>query len=195
MHSTVELYNVALARLGGNQLGRINTPYEDSTEAALCDILFPHAVDLALAALPWNFATRRVALALQKEHAGGEYPFRYALPVDCLSPIRLEGCGDGGFPPVHVIEGRSLLCAQNPATLVYVARLLDVTSWPPAFSDAVAWLLAAELATSLINDGRRQQFYLQKYEQALLEARAVELRQQRFNRPSGPWLEARTEPA
>ncbi len=199
MQSTISVYNLALSRLGGNQIGRVNLPQEDSIEAKLCNALFPHCADMALSAHPWGFATRRALLAAKTETGQAGYPLRFALPADCLNVLRLEDAGgagstagpykSGAFPPPHVIEGRDLLTAQSAPRLIYIARAHEVAAWPACFADAVAWSLAAELSVAMLNDARRQQFYIQKYEQTLLEAKTWDLNQQQPPRRESAWLE------
>lgn len=188
MRSTISVYNTALARLGGGQLDRINAPEEEGATATLCRTLFPHVVELALSAHPWSFALRRVVLA-QKTRTGlepREHPYRYALPADCLLPVSL-----GDAAQSHTLEGGDLLTGASPAVLVYVARVLDPALWNAGFADAVAWALAAELATALVNDARRQQFYMEKYTVALHEAAANDANSQNIFMPAGSWLASR----
>ena len=193
MQSTVAIYNTALARLGGHQLERVNSPDDDGTVPTLCRTLFPHVVDAALATFPWSFATRRASLA-QKPDDGLDrpgYPLRYALPADCLYPLRLEGEIADHFPPSYILEGADLLTNVATPVLVYVARLRDPAYFAPLFADAVAWALAAELSTALVNAVRRQQLCMQKYELALHDARTVDARSQHPLKHPGPWIEAR----
>ncbi len=214
MNSTVAIYNTALARLGGHQLERVNSPDDDGTVPTLCRTLFPHVVDVALASCPWSFATRRASLAQKPDDGPPGYPLRYALPADCLYPLRLDvaglgpartggergaqpsGMGTGGeiadhFPPSYILEGADLLTNVATPVLAYVARLRDPALFTPLFADAVAWALAAELSTALVNDVRRQQLCLQKYEMALHDARTADARSQHPLRHAGPWIEAR----
>ena len=190
MQSLVSLYNTALARLGGNQFDRVNTPDEDSATASLCRTLFPHVLDMALAHSPWQFAREVVALG-QKPNpepsalVDHRYPFRFELPRDCVRPIQLQ-------PETEfVISGQDLLTRVNPAILGYTARLDQPPAWPPNFADGLAWLLASELATAHINDPQRQQFYLTMARAALDNAAAVERNSQRPINNRSPWIGAR----
>ncbi len=191
MQSMVSICNVALARLGGNQLERINSPDEGGAAATLCRTLFPHVTALALAYHPWAFATKRATLALKETDVEGNYPLRFSLPEDCLLPVRLTGEIEDHAPTPHVVEGDDLLTSANPAVLLYVARQEDTSVWPVFFADAVAWGMAAELATSLINDPRRQQWYGDAFQRALADASGRDLAGQRMRRNRCPWLESR----
>ena len=178
---------------GGHQLERVNAPEDDSTTATLCRTLYPHVVELALSAYEWSFATARANLAQKPDAGAPGLPYRYGLPADCLHPARLEGSGEDGRPPAYSLEGADLLTALNPAILVYTRQMPDPAAFPPDFADAISWGLAAELSTSLVNDARRQQYYSQKYEAALLEARTADLRRQQRERPVSPWIAARDD--
>ncbi|WP_165177420.1 hypothetical protein [Desulfovibrio sp. ZJ369] len=88
MRSTVQLFNTALARLGGEQLDERIASQETDTLGALCSTLFAHVLDLALSAHPWTFALHRVALAVLADATeNDEYPLAYALPSDCVRPV------------------------------------------------------------------------------------------------------------
>ncbi len=190
MQSYVSVCNTALARLGGDQLGRFNSPDEDGAIPTLCRTLFPQTVDFCLAWFPWSFARKRVFLALKGD--GSEaYALRYALPADCLRPVEIVGEIKDHAPVPYVIEGADLLTAQADAQLVYVARLHDPACWTPIFADAVAWGLAAELSTPLINDPRRQQVYAEHFQRALADASGADMAMQRPDRHICPWLEER----
>lgn len=192
MKSTVQLFNTALARLGGEQLDERISPQETDTLGTLCSTLFEHVLDLALAAHPWTFALRRVALAVLADAAeNGEYPIAYALPSDCVRPVRLDGCYGVNRSPAYVLEGDTLRTQEAAATLLYVQRVTDPRRWPPSFADALAWALAAELATAKLNDRAKQQFCIQNYEMCLSTAIARDSAAQNPCPPVSPWQAAR----
>lgn len=193
MQSTIQLYNTALARLGGDYLEFEQSPEENNVLVALCNNQFPHVLDLALSACAWSFARRRVELAERVDRApvSAEYPLRYGLPRDCLRVLHLEGWAGVNERPFWVIEGPDLMTAASPAVLSYIARVADPRQWPAAFADALAWGLASELATARINDVRRQQAYLQKYELALSEAIARDRNSQHPDKAQSPWVISR----
>jgi hypothetical protein len=202
MQSTVQLFNTALARLGGDQFQPLISPQEEgNTLGILCENLFPHVLDMALQAHTWGFALRSDSLALktespEEERAGRSgFAYRYKLPEDCVRPDALEG-GSPNRSPAYVIRGSSegvrvLLCDENPAILTYVSRVVDPRLWPPLFADALAWGMAAELATGRINDPQRQQMCLQMYRAALAEASAQDMRETNPRPPVSGWNAAR----
>lgn len=206
MRSKVDIYNIALGRLGGNQFERVNTPEEEGTVATLCHTFYPHALDKALAHSEWSFARKTVVLAPKADDMPNpDYPYRYGIPTDCIRPIYLRGESKGAtgrdccqeydyrvpFDYPYIIDGSDLLTTLSPAVLTYVRRVEDPVSWPPMFGDAVAYMLASELATAYVNDPQRQQMFLEMAERRLDEAAAIELNSQRRHRVSFPWVMAR----
>lgn len=191
MQSTVQLFNTALARLGGEQLSMAISPQEDDTLGALCQNLLPHVLDMALAAHRWSFALRRVALgSVADATKDAAYPYAYALPPDCIRAVRLDG-GMGGRSPAYVLEGDTLRTSESSAVLLYVQRVTDPRRWPPSFADALAWALAAELASAKLNDSRKQQWCLQNYEISLAAAIARDCAGQNPRLPVSAWRAAR----
>jgi hypothetical protein len=187
--STVGLYNLALALLGGEQLFTVDSTWEQNTLGILCNNHFPAVLDQALEAHPWSFARDRKDLAQtgrqNQTQAGRSYRWRYALPSDCLRPVELTG----GRP--FVLEGRHLLTDADQAELIYVRRVEDPREWPPAFRTALAWGLAVVLASARNNDPRKQQMCLQQYQRALGEAMARDNNMQQPAEELSAWELAR----
>ncbi len=187
--STVAVFNLALAWLGGEQLSSVESDWEESALGRLCRNNFPQVLDMALTAHDWGFALKRAVLARKEDAAPHPlYSRRYALPADCLRASELmDEPGGGRF----VVEGRDLLTDAAPARLLYVARSEDPASWPPEFVTALSWGLAGVLASARLNDTRKQEYCLQNYERAMAEAIARDLNQQRPVKVSSAWLAAR----
>jgi len=193
MQSTVHLFNIAVARLGGGQVPVNISPQEDDTLGMLCKNLFPQVLDLTLTAHEWAFAITRIALGLVPAPvpANEAYRLAYELPTDCVKPVRLEGYAGVNRSPVYVIEGSTLRTNQERAVLVYVSRVSDPLRWPPSFADALAWGLAGELAAARINDVQRQQWCYQNYKIALSDAIARDITSQNPVPPQSEWKNAR----
>ena len=188
-NSTVAVFNLALAWLGGEQLSTVESTWEDSAMGRLCQNLFGPVLDTALSAHDWSWATRRVTLAPKPDDDPHPvYSRRYALPADCLRACDLVGEAGGGQ---FVIEGRDLLTMASPAALSYVARMEDPAAWPPEFVAALSWGLAAALSTARNNDQRKQEQCLQHYETALAEAVARDLNKSRPKPIPSAWQNAR----
>ena len=193
MQSTVHLYNTALARLGGEQLARNISPLEQGATGQICENLFPHVLDMTLAAHAWAFATCRQTLAapVLRDDVNPAYPFAYELPSDCVKLLHLEGIAGMGRTPTYVVEGNTIRASVDRAVLVYVARVTDPKLWPPLFADALAWAMAAELASAINNDAQKQQQCHQAYRIALADAVAVDQTNQNPHPKQAEWTAAR----
>ncbi|MDR2946434.1 MAG: hypothetical protein LBV79_06790 [Candidatus Adiutrix sp.] len=188
--SVVWLYNMALGWLGGHQLPSVQAAWENSTIGELCQAYYPQLLLESLEAKNWSFATKSQDLSLKPGPGREGYRLRYGLPSDYLRAVRLEG---GGLPggPSFIIEGDDLLTNAEPARLVFVFRLEDPKRFPPAFTSALAYGLAAFLAPANANDQRDKADCQQKYVITLEEAWARDRQAQRpAPRPSA-WQTAR----
>jgi hypothetical protein len=196
MQSTVHLFNTAIARLGGEQLSLNISPQEQNVTGRICVNLFPHVLDMALGAHAWAFATRRIVLAAPVTQEGDSlsnpaYPFAFDLPADCVKPLRLEGYAGVNQTPAFVVEGRTIRCWVDKATLVYVSRISDPKLWPPLFADALSWGMAGELASAVNNDMQKQNWCYQNQRIALADAVAQDQTDQNPTRKRSEWEAAR----
>lgn len=153
--STIDIYNLALGELGGDQLSSVQSPQEDSDVARLCGLFYPQALRVTLEARNWRFARKTEEMAYLGE-GDIDYPFRFALPADCINPVRIAG-----FPedrPAHwKLHGREIWTPVNPASLEYVRSVDDASLFPAYFVEALKYALAEKLAIGRRNeDGLRQ---------------------------------------
>ena len=195
MQSTVQLFNTALARLGGDQFSMNISPLEDDTVGRICKNLFPHVLDMTLAAHVWAFAVCRKALAspvlADSSGVNPEYPHIFELPSDCVKPLHLEGFEGINRRPSYVIEGSTIRSSIPQVVFVYVSRVTEPKLWPPMFADTLAWAMAGELASAVNNDQQKQEWCYQKYRIALADAVAVDLSDQNPRPIKSEWNEAR----
>lgn len=188
----MQLFNLALARLGGEQLDTHAGIQEGDTLGALCQTCFAPLLDRALYAHAWSFALRRVALAsVQPSLPDPLWPYAFALPADCVRPVRLAGAEGLNRSPAYIIEGDTLRAQSAGATLVYVRRVTDPRAWPPDFADALAWGLAAELASAKLNNSQKQQWAMQNFQLAQDTAIARDCAAQNRLAPVSAWKAAR----
>ena len=154
--TAVEICNMALARIG---VGQRISALDDPSEAAIqCATFYQQALEQALSAAMWSFATKRYALGVSSIDPPAEWFYRYSYPADCLFarfiedgrrvrredesiPFSVEGDG--------TTAGKSILCDQPDAILVYTWNVSNPVLFTPWFVDAFAWLLAAEIAMPL----------------------------------------------
>jgi hypothetical protein len=204
--SEVDICNLALLRIGSSK--QLASLTEASTEGRACALLYPLKREQALASFPWAFATKREELALlsggttpQEEPRSG-WAFVYALPADCLSPQYIWAGKRNPTPeqrPPFTTElassgdGRVLLTDVEDAQLVYTAPVTTAVRFPPLFVEALAWLLASELALSLRKEPGLGRAALMQWQAALGAAGAQALREQQTDvAPDADFIRART---
>lgn len=170
MPSPVELSNIALSNIGADNLVSAIDPPDGSVEAGYCATFYPIARTVALEAAKPAFAKTRATLA-QVTNVSTQWLYAYALPSDCIKPLRvlqetqlasLLIRDDDGLPflsnmlleeagSTHFeVEGAVLRTNEPDAVLVYIFDQSDTTKWTPMFADAVAALLSGYLAGPII---------------------------------------------
>jgi hypothetical protein len=191
--SDVQICNIALTRLGNERV--LTALTQANKEGRLCALHYPLARDAVLAAHPWNFAVRRVDLALEDATPPFEYTYRYPLPSDCLKVIRTEDEA-AGFSDDYRIEsvasGLVLLSENSVVAIEYIARIEDVALFSPLFVDVLAQRIAAELAPAFADSQSMAQQLWQIYEAKLREARSVDAQEGTpRNQVFDTWVNAR----
>jgi hypothetical protein len=155
-----DIFNAALANVGELST-TVSDPDTDSSAAArACRRYYDMARDSLLAAADWGFAhtlVRPTALTLASRPP--DWAFAFAYPPDCLV-IR------GLFPSVTATTAFPALLADLPKDdglsfvrvvlanasqpwLVYTRRASEPSAFPPLFTKALIWELAASLAMAL----------------------------------------------
>jgi len=165
MATAVDIVNMALQRIGS--AARIASLDEKAPEAQLGGFWYAMHRDTALASYAWPWATRRQKLqrldtgTTPVEARRSGWACVYAMPDECLTALYLW-TGQRNPPaelraPFSVemataSEARVLLADMEDAELVYVARVVDASRFPPLFAQALSYLVAADLARSLRKD-------------------------------------------
>lgn len=194
--SEVSICNTALAFL---KVQTIESLDEASNPARLCRTLYPRRRDLTLREYPWGFARRIVALAPVPEEVPG-WSHVYSYPADCLYALELTGEGAvRGAEPLRFLvaaspdlRDRRILATIPRARLEYTARVEDPTLYDPAFTEALARGLAADLAFPLTGDGQAAEAHMAQHMRALEGAKGVDAAEnKRPVEPSRRYLQAR----
>lgn len=184
----IGICNRALSRIKAERLVALDGRSQAAVELAA---LWPEARDAVLRDHPWNFARKRLALALlTDEYEGWDYAYSY--PSDCIRALWLynsnasDTYGTLSFSNTQAwnyVENvkfeialaqngtsRVLLSDEADAILLYTARVETPALFDAMFADALAWRLAAELALSLRGDVQVQQAMAQQYMLVLSQA-------------------------
>ena len=80
MASEVDICNLALGHLGDNATVASLEPPEGSAQAEHCARFYPIARDALQEMHPWNFCTKRIALALIDGVSYSQWKYVYAEP-------------------------------------------------------------------------------------------------------------------
>lgn len=177
MATEEDICNLALSHLGDSATVVSLNPPEGSAQAEHCARFFPIARDSLLELHPWNFATRRVAMA----NLGSNWPewdYGYAKPSDAIkvwsvlppaatddysAPAKLPstwvppGAADWGTytPQPFAIEvnaaGNDVIYSdQVDAVARYTFSVTDTARFSSLFTMALSWHLASMLAGPII---------------------------------------------
>lgn len=153
--SEVAIANQALGYVGVKAF--IDSLDEDSTEAEICKLHYADVRDELIQKYSFRFTRRRQVLALLDDTRTG-WGYVYAVPNDCIHPERI-------YPGSRIVRaeqqvpfeiedngsgtGQVLLTDHSAPELIYRARITNPGVFPPLFSDALAWGLAARIAIPL----------------------------------------------
>lgn len=205
MTTDVALANLALGHLGEDaSISQLNPP-EGSPHAEQAAQFYPVARDALLEMHPWNFATRRVALAELATNPCTRWAHAYALPSNVLAVFGVyeyEAQDDDDVNDFEIetdaLGNRVLYTAIADAKIHYTVSVSDVTRFSPLFSTALSFLLAAYLAGPVLKGetGRTvAQAMMQTAMGWLAQARTSDAKQRRNQRTReshvAPWMSAR----
>lgn len=169
MTTDVEICNLALSRVRASRIGSLTD--NQSAEAIQCNIIYPLARDHLLSSHAWGFAKETRALSLTG-NTPDEWLYEYDYPNDCLDihyvlppeaginivtnagvstpridyePIPYEvGTGENG--------SRVILTDYEEAYISYTKMVTDTRLFDAVFVQALAWLMAIDLAIPLGGD-------------------------------------------
>lgn len=173
MATKIDICNLALVRLNLNPIQSLT---QATKEARVLAAIYDSALDAALRAHPWNFATRAQALAL----TGEEHPrwtWVYAMPPDCVWAREIynpRGRDKIEFEIARGARGRVVLTDEEQATLIYTERVTNPTEYDQLFVSALAYALAAEMAVAIKGNQPLQQQMTRFYQTVVDQARAAD---------------------
>lgn len=187
MADVIGICNSALAKVGA---ARITALDEGGKNANLCAELYEKCRDDLLRAHAWNFAAARAKLAQAAEPPAFGFDRAYQLPADWIRCVAAEG--EGGSVLVYRVEGGCLLSDAEEVYLRYVRRVADVNRMPADFREALACLLARELAIPIAQSNTLEERLEARFRTRLRRARTTDgLEDQPEPMPLGSWAEVR----
>lgn len=165
MASQVQIINLALGRLGANEITSLT---EGTTEQKLAVNAWDIARRACLRDHTWNFATTDATLNSIADYIPYEFQYAYQLPSNNVRLLRVYG------NPTYKVQGRRILCNNNTCKIKYIADITDTTSWDSSFTDLVAQRLAADMAFALTKSQSSADSNYAIYGQKLKTARNVD---------------------
>jgi hypothetical protein len=198
--SEIQICNMALFRAGSRKtIDSLTLEGNEQAEAVACATFYEQCRDQVLSALRWPFATKFETLAPTSDVSVPGYSYAYIPPADCVvvreispvptaSAVASESTALNRMPRsdqrvpyrvINTVKGKTVGCDLDSIQLEYTARISDVTLFPAGFVNALARLLASELAEALMAKQDIAQAQLKKYMLALEEAGAEAFREGR----------------
>lgn len=165
MASKVEIINVALSRIGANEITSLD---EGTSEQKLAVNLWDVARRACLRDHTWNFAVADVELNQISGYVPFEFAYAYQLPALNIRLLQVYG------NPVFKIQGRTILTDETTCKIKYVVDVTDTTLWDPSFTDVVAQRLAADMGYALTKSQATADSMYTIYQQKLKFARHID---------------------
>ncbi len=152
--------------------------FEDGTvEADVCDAMYEDVARAALTNTRWRFATNQSTLTRLASAPTGRFDAAYQLPATMLM---LNAITVADFPIEYDIYGDKAYCnAVDTDTVIadYIFRANEA-NWPPYFTIAVEFSMAAVLAISVARDASLGGLMEQKANLYMMQARRLDSQQQ-----------------
>lgn len=162
-HYVEKIINWALSKIGDDPIWCIYGAEERSLAAREIYFILRRQM---LRDFEWNFALKRASLTLDGSAPEFEFPYRFALPPDCMYVIKIHD---------HLkkwrIENGYLLSDSNVIKILYVMNDESTLLYDSIFRDCLATKLAAELALPLTGQKDLVKFLWDLYFEKILEAR------------------------
>lgn len=146
--SKTEIQNSALVKIGE---ATISSDAQTGKAPATLKRQYPLQRRYLIRRYRWNFAMRRVSLAPEAEAPAFGFESKFLLPPLCL---RVVGLYDAGEPLRNYtstkdsfkVEGRMVHANGSEIKIFYLEDVTNTTLFDPMFDEALAWLLASDVA-------------------------------------------------
>lgn len=190
MATEIGICNSALSKIGVTKA--ISSLTEGSKTANACNEQYAKLRDDLLRAHLWNFATARAELQASTTAPASEYDFAYQLPSDWIRTVAVHDNDAGEGAVEYRIEGRQILANALRAWLKYVKRVADPNEMPADFREALALMLAAELAAPIANSNTLKTTLAAEFQRKLRKAKSTDaVEDYPESMPAGSWVTAR----
>jgi len=164
MLTDVEHINLGLSKIAANRVNRID-PARTPLEAFMASN-YPHWKRVELSKRRWVFAlVDDYQLTLNETLTGVAKPYKYALPVDCLYPVRNRATE-------WVQRGRYVYSGYSSLTISYIKNVIE-SDFDPLFSEVLACKVAYESVEYVTQSNTKKDAARADYEEAVKIAGAA----------------------
>ena len=181
--SLVEMANLALNRLGDQA---IVTLTEDTDAARTMNLIMIPTLDAKIRGHFWNWSQQRATLGqvavgpLWSSSSENGFDYQFQLPQDpfCLRVVATSLDADEPYRiesyQTATSSYRVLLCNQSAVSILYQARITDVTLWDGLFADAMAAELAFQACYAITRNGELKRVIYEEAKEAWRIAKSVD---------------------
>ena len=185
MAADIDIINAALSKLGEQPLASVA---DQSPPGRLANRTYVDIKQALLREFPWNFAIKRVALAVDAAAPVWGFDFAYNLPGDLLRLISLDNSSDYDW---RNEGGQIVTDITTPLKIKYVADVLE-GKMDATFREALAARLAMEWAEPLSQTSTVVQQMTSLYRNKLQVARIADGQEDRLTVIDAPdFIDAR----
>lgn len=167
MASEVQVCNLALTKIGESEITSLT---ENSKAARLCNLHYAPTRDAVIRSHIWNFAIKRVELALSTITPAYDFAYQFVLPSDCIRILETNLVSTAEFK----IENGFVLADSDSIKVRYLSQVTDPTIFDSLFTEALAARLAAELAIPLTDSLNLSKLMIDMYTSKIAEARTMD---------------------
>ena len=159
MLTDVQLINGGLSKIASNRIARID-PAKTSLEGFMASN-YPHWRRTELTKRRWVFATEeQYALTLESSRTDGvPKPHKFALPIDCLRPIRNK-------KTEWIQRGKFIYSAYDTLKVDYI-RNASEDEFDPLFDEVLMCKIAYESAEYVTQSNTKKDFAFKLYKDAV----------------------------
>lgn len=186
----LSIINSALAKIGVDFIGA----RADQSKAAIwANEQYDKKRKYLLRAHPWNFALDRSSLAALVTTPVFEFDLEYQIPINSLRILKIDDENVQALRGKFKIEGRKILTnLAAPLNIQFISNITDTTLFDANFDEALACLLAAELAYPLVQSASLTTAMYKMYELSLRETRSYDAQEGSADDLGADiWLDAR----
>ena len=183
--SEVSIANMALAKIGEELITSLD---DNVKQAQYIKTIFPQVRRNFLTYYDWHF-NRKIATLSYTTTTPEDYTYEYILPTDFLKLLTINESTTEDFE----IRGDKLYSDNDEIEIKYLADIEDFTFMPPMMAEALACLLASELAVVLTGDKQIKLNFYQEFQIKAREAYWLDMEQYKedeFNIDEDEWVSA-----